>query len=105
VNAGLLIKLLPNVSLIVYSRYSPSYSKEFFLVLEQQEADFIKTQKQERRALRDKKAVQKANQLANIPSDGEGDYEPRTSPTVGFLLIYSSYLFLLLMTFSLSPGR
>jgi hypothetical protein len=57
------------------------------LVLEQQEADFIKTQKQERRALRDKKALQKANKQANLPSDGEGDYEPRTSPKIGFCLI------------------
>jgi hypothetical protein len=71
------------------------------LVLEQQEADLIKTQKQERRALREKKALQKANKQANIPSDGEGDYEPRTSPTVGFCYFASSFILLTISSLSL----
>jgi hypothetical protein len=53
--------------------------------LEQHEADLLKTQKEERRALREKKAFQKANQQADLPSDGEGVYEPRKTPTVIFL--------------------
>ena len=65
--------------------YSSSNFKNFWIVLEQQEADLLKAQKEERRALREKKALQKANQEANLPSDGEGDYEPRASPTVCFL--------------------
>ena len=56
-----LIKSLLNVSFIVHS---PSDFKIFLTVLEQQEAELIKTQKQERRALREKKALQKAGQFA-----------------------------------------
>ena len=63
-NAGLPIKLLPNVCFIVDS---PSCIKDFLIVIEQQEADLIKKQKEERRALREKKALQKANKLANLP--------------------------------------
>lgn len=94
--------MLPNVCFIVDS---PSCIKDFLIVIEQQEADLIKKQKEERRALREKKALQKANKLANLPGDGEGDHEPRTSPTVRFLLYALSFLLLVFMISSLSPGR
>jgi hypothetical protein len=57
-------------------------SQSFLKGLEEQEADLLKAQKEERRVLREKKALQKANQRANLPSDGEGDYVPREIPTV-----------------------
>ena len=57
--------------------------------MEQQEADLLKAQKEERHALREKKALQKAKQLANLPSDGEGDYVPRETPTVCIGIIYT----------------
>jgi hypothetical protein len=56
---------------------------DYLIVLEQQEADLLKAQKEERRALRAKKALQKANQQ-DLPSDGEGEYVPRASSTVSF---------------------
>ena len=58
--------------------------KGFFIVMEQQEADLLRAQKEERRALREKKALQKANQQADLPSDGEGEYVPRATPNVSF---------------------
>jgi hypothetical protein len=64
--------------------YSSLKFKNFLIVLKQQEADLLKAQKAERRALREKKALQKANQLAEFASDGEGEYEARNSPTVCF---------------------
>lgn len=80
-NAVPLIKLQLNVSsfFILSSDF-----KNFIIVLEKQEADLLKAQMEERRALRKKKALQKANQIANLPSDGEGNYEPRETATVGF---------------------
>ena len=80
-NAVHLIKLQLNVSFFLILS---SYFKNFIIVLEKQEADLLKAQMEERRALRKKKALQKANQQANLHSDGEGDYEPRATPTVGF---------------------
>jgi hypothetical protein len=80
-NAVLLIKLRLNVSLFFIHTLK---FKNFLIVLKQQEADLLKAQKAERRALREKKALQKANQLAEFASDGEGEYEARNSPTVCF---------------------
>jgi hypothetical protein len=60
------------------------------LVLEQQEADLLKAQKEARRALRKKKELQKANQMANLPSDGEGEYLPRPIPTVSSMFFFVS---------------
>jgi hypothetical protein len=80
-NAVLLIKLRLNVSLFFILTLK---FKNFLIVLKQQEADLLKAQKAERRALREKKALQKANQLAEFASDGEGEYEARNSPTVCF---------------------
>jgi hypothetical protein len=64
--------------------YSSLNIKNFLIVLKQQEANLLKAQKAERRALRKKKALQKANQLAEFTSDDEGEYEARNSPTVCF---------------------
>jgi hypothetical protein len=71
------------------------YSLE--IVLEQQEADLLKAQKEARRALREKKALQKANEQANLGSDNEGEYEPRPTPTVCSL---SFFFFPFLLTLS-----
>ena len=65
---------------------SSNFLDFYLLVLEQQEADLLKAQKEECHALREKKAQQKANRLANLASDGEGEYEPRPSPIVSFQL-------------------
>jgi hypothetical protein len=62
--------------------------KDFLIVLEQQEADLLKAQKEARRALRKKKELQKAKQSANVPSDGEGEYTPRPIPTVCIPSLY-----------------
>ena len=51
-NTGLPIKLLPNICFI---DDFPSCIKDFLIVIEQQEANLIKKQKEERRALREKK--------------------------------------------------
>jgi hypothetical protein len=64
--------------------YLSSAFLKILIGLEQQEAELLKAQKAERRALREKKALQKAHQRANLPSDGEGEYEPRENPMVGF---------------------
>ena len=73
--------------------YSFFNLKKNLVVLEQQEADLLRAQKAERRALRDKRAIQKANQLANVQSDGEGEYESRGSPTVCFSGIKVLYFY------------
>jgi hypothetical protein len=54
----------------------------FKIVLEQHDEELLRAQKEERRELRKKKALQKANQLAELSSDGEGEYEPRATPKV-----------------------
>jgi hypothetical protein len=75
----------------------------FLLVLEKREADLLKAQKAERRALREKKAVQKAKQLANLPSDGEGEYEHRESPKVCFFQIF--YYSILILSYTQFVSR
>ena len=64
--------------------YSFFNFKKNLVVLEQQEADLLRAQKAEHCALHEKRALQIANQLANVQSDGEGEYETRGSPTVCF---------------------
>ena len=91
-NAGLQIKLQLNVSLLVIPS---SKFKDLLIVLEKQEVDLLKAQKEERRALREKKALQKAKQQANLPSDGEGEYVARPTPTVCFFIIYIIFKFLI----------
>ena len=41
-----------------------------------------KADKEERRAQRKKKALQKANQKAGIATDSEDDFQPRDNPSV-----------------------
>ena len=41
-----------------------------------------KADKEERRAQRKKKALQKANQKAGIPTDSEDEFQPRDNPSV-----------------------
>lgn len=66
--------------------FCPFFSKsKKVIVIEQQEASLLKAQKAERQALRKKKALQRAKQRAELPSDGEGEYEPRDTATVSFL--------------------
>ena len=54
----------------------------FKIFLEQHDEELLRAQKEERRELRKKKVLQKANQLAELSSDGEGEYEPRATPKV-----------------------
>ena len=77
VNGILLIKWQLNVSLFSSFQYILiKRSLNFLLVQEQREADLLKAQKAEHCDLREKMALQKAKQLANLLSDGEGEYEP-----------------------------
>jgi hypothetical protein len=80
-------KRYPSDKVAAQRKYFIILSSKFFkilLVRDQQEADVLKAQKAERRAFREKKALQKANERVDMPSDGEGEYEPRDSPTVCF---------------------
>ena len=56
----------------------------FFLstVEAQREKQKLKVDKEERRAIRNKNAVQKANQQAGIEAGSDGDFEPRDNPSV-----------------------
>jgi hypothetical protein len=91
------LDLVANAALLIKSQLSVSFFLSIFiqnlidlLVLEQQEADLLKAQKEARRALRKKKELQKANQMANLPSDGEGEYLPRPIPTVSSMFFFVS---------------
>ena len=49
----------------------------------------LKAEKEERRAIRKKKAAQKANQQAGIGTDSEDKFEPRANPLVSqFILMW-----------------
>jgi hypothetical protein len=94
-----MLELVVNVVLLIKWRLDVSFFyilssnfKSFLIGQEQHEANLLKAQKAERRALREKKALQKANQLADLASDGEGEYEARESPTVSYCWIYMSFL-------------
>ena len=83
-NSTLLIKWQLNISFFLSFQYILiKRSLNFLLVQEQCEADLLKAQKAECHALCEKMVLQKAKQLANLLSDGEGEYEPQESPTVG----------------------
>jgi len=49
----------------------------------------LKADKEEGRAIRKKKALQKANQQAGIGTDSENEFEPRANPLVSqFILMW-----------------
>jgi hypothetical protein len=93
-------KLATNRMFIIYPFFLTLKCKIILIVSEQHEADLLKAQKAERRALREKKAFQKANQQADLPSDGEGVYEPRQTPTVIFCRIFIIFTYSLISQFS-----
>jgi hypothetical protein len=56
----------------------------YFTVDAQREAAKLKADQEERRALRKKKALQKANQQAGREPSSDEVFQPRTNPSVGF---------------------
>ena len=47
----------------------------------------MKADKEERRAIRKKKAIQKANQQAGIGTDSDDEFEPRANPSVSLFIL------------------
>ena len=50
-----------------------------------------KAEKEQRRAARKRKAAQKANQQAGIPTDSEDEFEPREDPRVSLSLYLNEW--------------
>jgi hypothetical protein len=74
------IKWLLNVSLLFFTIKSGWYLSS--TVEEQREMAKLKADKEERRAIRKKKAIQKANQQADMDPGSDDDFEPRANPLV-----------------------
>ena len=51
------------------------------------EAEILKAEVEERRALRKKKALQRANEKAGKETDSEHEIEPRANPMASFIII------------------
>ena len=60
----------------------------FYTVEAQREAAKLKAEQEERRALRQKKALQKANQQAGIEPGSEEEFQPRANPSVRLLSFF-----------------
>jgi hypothetical protein len=58
----------------------------------QREEALLKAEQEERRALRKKKAIQKANQQAGIETGSEDEFQPRDNPSVCLLSFFEPYL-------------
>ena len=55
-----------------------------------QEAEILKAEVEEHRALRKKKALQRANEKAGKETNSKDEFEPRANPTASFYYYYYS---------------
>ena len=65
----------------------------------QEESARLKAEKEERRAVRQKKAHQKAKQQAGIGSDSDDEFQPRANPLVS--KVYNDLILLIIKLFLL----
>ena len=63
----------------------------YYTVEDQRELTRLKAEKEERRALRKKKALQKANQHAGIEIGSDDEFEQRANPSVCHTIIIIEY--------------
>ena len=76
------IRWLHNVSLFLFTLKGGWWLYSESTVEAQRELAKLKADKEERRAIRKKKAIQKANQQAEIETGSDNDFEPRADPLV-----------------------